>query len=149
MKRPMIALLGASAAFGVAVAFAQPPESSVSPAPVGARSRATVPGDAARGRLVFGPCRTCHYPDKGAGHQNGPSLWNIFGRRAGTQEGFAGYSEALTQSGIVWTPAYLDAWLADPLHFIAGTSMMTPGVADPQARADLIAYLQQFREPAP
>lgn len=104
-------------------------------------------GDPARGRLVFGPCRTCHYPDKGAGHQNGPNLWNIFGRRAGTQDGFAYYSEALKNSAIVWSPEYLDAWLADPRGFIPGTVMMTLGVPDPQARADLIAYLMQFSEP--
>ena len=42
-------------------------------------------GDAERGRVVFGSCRTCNGPEKGAGHQNGPALWNIFDRRAGTQ----------------------------------------------------------------
>jgi len=103
-------------------------------------------GDAERGRVVFGSCRTCHWPEKGAGHQNGPALWNIFGRRAGTQEGFAYYSEALKQSGIVWSPEYLDAWLANPATFIPGTTMMTLGVPDAQRRADLIAYLQRFRE---
>lgn len=103
--------------------------------------------DLARGRIVFGRCRTCHYPDKGAGHQNGPSLWNVWGRRAGTQEGFAYYSKALEDSGLVWTPEYLDAWLADPRGFIPGNMMMSLGVPDPQSRADLIAYLLQFREP--
>ena len=101
-------------------------------------------GDAGRGRLVFGPCRTCHYPDKGAGHQNGPSLWNIFGQRAGSQAGFDYYSAALRDSGLVWSPAYLDAWLADPQGFVPGTTMMSLGVPDPQARADLIAYLLLF-----
>lgn len=102
--------------------------------------------DVAHGRIVFGACRTCHYPDKGAGHQNGPSLWNIFGQRAGTQEGFAYYSQALKTSGLVWSPEYLDAWLADPRGFIPGNMMMSLGVPDPQERADLIAYLMQFRE---
>ena len=110
------------------------------------QAAALAAGDPVRGRIVFGACRTCHYPDKGAGHQNGPSLWNIFGRRAGTQEGFAYYSEALKNSGLVWTPEYLDAWLANPGGFIPGTSMMSLGVPDPQQRADLIAYLMQFRE---
>jgi cytochrome c len=110
------------------------------------QSAARVSGDPVRGRIVFGACRTCHYPDKGAGHQNGPSLWNIFGRQAGTQEGFAYYSEALKNSGLVWTPGYLDAWLANPQGFIQGTSMMSLGVPDPQQRADLIAYLMQFRD---
>ena len=103
-------------------------------------------GDAARGRLVFGACRTCHYPDQGAGHQNGPSLWNIFGQRAASQEGFAYYSEALKASGLVWSPGYLDAWLADPSGFVPGTTMMSLGVPDAQARADLVAYLLQFSE---
>lgn len=103
-------------------------------------------GDAERGRVVFGACRTCHYPDKGAGHQNGPSLWNIFGQRAGSQEGFAYYSEALQASGLVWSPEYLDAWLANPSGFLPGTTMMSLGVPDPQARADLIAYLSLFTD---
>lgn len=103
--------------------------------------------DLTHGRVVFGRCRTCHYPDKGAGHQNGPSLWNVWGRRAGTQDGFAHYSTALKDSGLVWTPEYLDAWLADPRGFIPGNMMMSLGVPDPQSRADLIAYLLQFREP--
>ena len=81
-------------------------------------------GDVERGRVVFGACRTCHYPDKGAGHQNGPSLWNIFGQRAGAQEGFAYYSAALRASGLVWSPEYLDAWLANPSGFLPGTTMM-------------------------
>lgn len=105
-------------------------------------------GDAERGRIVFGACRTCHWPDKGAGHQNGPALWNIFGRKAGTQEGFAYYSDALKASGIVWTPEYLDAWLADPRGFIPGNMMMSLGVPDAQKRADLIAYLRRYSEPA-
>ena len=121
-------------------------EPAAAPQSTAAQSTAFVPGDPVRGRIVFGACRTCHYPDKGAGHQNGPSLWNIFGRRAGTQEGFAYYSEALKNSGLVWTPEYLDAWLANPEGFIRGTSMMSLGVPDPQQRADLIAYLMQFRE---
>lgn len=102
--------------------------------------------DVVNGRVVFGRCRTCHYPDKGAGHQNGPSLWNVWGRQAGTQEGFAYYSQALKDSRLVWSPEILDAWLADPRGFIPGNMMMSLGVPDPQERADLIAYLMQFRE---
>ena len=132
----------AAAALALCTAFAHGADAPAPPAAISGFQ----PGDPVRGRLVFGACRTCHYPDKGAGHQNGPSLWNVFGRKAGTQEGFAYYSEALRSSGIVWTPEYLDAWLANPTGFIPGTVMMTLGVPDPQQRADLIAYLMQFRE---
>jgi cytochrome c len=101
-------------------------------------------GDAERGRQVFQPCRTCHYPEPGFGNYNGPSLTGIFGRKAGTREGFAGYSKVLKESGFVWTPELLDAWLASPGEFLADSTMIFVGIPDRQARADLIAYLQQF-----
>jgi len=109
-------------------------------------ARAEMPlGDSERGRQVFQPCRTCHYPEKGFGNYNGPSLHAIFGRKAGTREGFAGYSRVLQESGFVWTPELLDAWLASPGEFLADSTMIFVGIPDPQARADLIAYLQQFK----
>jgi cytochrome c len=101
-------------------------------------------GDAERGRQVFAGCRTCHYPELGYGHHNGPSLHAIFGRRAGTQEGFEYYSPWLRQAGFVWTPELLDTWLANPAMFPDST-MVFAGVPDPQDRADLLAYLARFR----
>jgi cytochrome c len=101
-------------------------------------------GDPARGRQVFAACRTCHYPERGYGHHNGPSLTAIFGRTAGSQPGFAYYSTWLRNAGFQWTPETLDAWLANPGMF-PESSMIFVGIADPQARADLIAYLAQFR----
>ena len=103
-------------------------------------------GDPVRGRQTFAPCRTCHYPEKGYGHHNGPSLFAIFGRRAGTQEGFLYYSEAVKRSNLIWTPALLDAWLANPGSLLRGTNMMFVGIPDARDRADLIAYLAQFRD---
>jgi cytochrome c len=109
-------------------------------------ARAELPaGDPERGRQVFQPCRTCHYPEPGFGNYNGPSLTGIFGRKAGTREGFEGYSKVLRESGFVWTPELLDAWLASPGEFLADSTMIFVGIPDARARADLIAYLQQFR----
>lgn len=102
-------------------------------------------GDAARGRLVFAACRTCHYPESYVGHHNGPSLHRIFGRRAGSTD-FAGYSEVMKQSQFVWTPALLDYWLAHPNQFLRGSNMLSPPLHDAQQRADLIAYLRQASE---
>ena len=105
----------------------------------------TPPGDPARGRQVFAGCRTCHYPERGYGHHNGPSLFAIFGRTAGTQPGFNYYSPWMRQAGFQWTPETLDAWLANPGMF-PESSMIFVGVSDTQARADLIAYLRQFHD---
>ena len=99
-------------------------------------------GDPARGRLVFAPCRTCHFTDAAAGHGNGPNLYRIFGKAAGQQEGFEYYSDALKAAGFVWTPQVMYAWLENPMAALPGTSMMSAGVPDARQRADLIAYLQ-------
>lgn len=101
-------------------------------------------GDVERGRLVFAACRTCHYPEQGFGHHNGPNLFQVFGKRLGSTD-FAHYSDVLKSSGLVVTPELLDAWIAQPQHFLKGNHMVAPPMTKPQDRADLIAYLQQFR----
>ena len=100
-------------------------------------------GDAARGRLVFAQCRTCHYAEAFMGHNNGPNLHRIFGKVAGKQEGFEYYSDTFKAAQFVWTPQLMFAWLEDPMAMFPGSSMMSRGESDPQRRADLIAFLQQ------
>lgn len=106
-------------------------------------------GDAQRGRLVFGPCRTCHYAEQFMGHNNGPNLHRIFGKFAGKQEGFAYYSATFKAARFVWTPKLMYAWLENPMAMFPDSSMMSLGVPDPQRRADLIAFLglASVREP--
>lgn len=53
------------------------------------------------------------------------------------------YSEAMKRSGIVWSAATLDRFLAAPTQAVPGTSMGYAGIADAAERADLIAYLQR------
>ena len=103
-------------------------------------------GDSDRGRLIFGQCRTCHYPEKGVGHNNGPSLHQIFGKVIGSQKGFEYYSEFFTKASFVWTPAFMFHWLANPMQMFPESTMMSLGVVDPQERADLIAYLVEASE---
>lgn len=100
-------------------------------------------GDAERGRLVFGPCRTCHYTEPFMGHNNGPNLHRIFGKVAGKQAGFDYYSETFKQAEFVWTPQLMYVWLENPMAMFPGSSMMSLGVPDPQRRADLIEFLKR------
>ena len=112
--------------------------------PLAAPARQAVPyGDPGRGRLVFGPCRTCHYAERQMGHNNGPNLHRIFGKVAGKQQGFAYYSAEFKAAQFVWTPQLMYAWLENPMTMFPGSSMMSLGVPDPQRRADLIAFLEQ------
>jgi cytochrome c len=104
-------------------------------------------GDAERGRQLFGACRTCHYPESYVGNHNGPSLHAIFGRAAGTRDGFEYYSAALKSAQFVWTPALLDAWMANPDDFLPGNEMVFVPPRTAQERADLIEYLKGFGEP--
>ncbi len=102
-------------------------------------------GDADRGARVFQACAVCHSTQPGQ-HLTGPSLAHVWGRKAGTAEGFRRYSEAIERSGVVWNASTLDKWLADPGDFIRGTSMMFPGLRSGRDREDVIAYLHAVSE---
>lgn len=98
-------------------------------------------GDATRGAQVFRVCAGCHSLNAGD-HRTGPSLASVFGRRAGTAEGFQRNSAALRKSGVVWNDKTLDDWLRDPAAFIPGNAMGFRGLPDARARSDLVAYLR-------
>jgi len=102
-------------------------------------------GDAKRGAQLFQQCMACHSVEEGE-HMTGPSLAHIWQRKAATVEGFTRYSDALKSANVVWDDATLDKWLADPEHFIPGTSMTFPGVKAPKDRADVAAYLKAVAE---
>jgi cytochrome c len=96
--------------------------------------------DAARGEVLGFACAACHKFRAEEGTLIGPNLHGVFGRQAGSVEGFA-YSGALRQSGLVWTPRSLEAWLANPSGFVEGTTMAFTGYRSAADRRDLIAYL--------
>jgi len=96
-------------------------------------------GDAARGEKRFEECASCHALDRSA-ESVGPSLYGVIGRQAGALAEFR-YSPALKRSGIVWDQRSIDAFIADPQAAVPGNRMPFAGVADADARADLIAYL--------
>jgi cytochrome c len=96
-------------------------------------------GDPARGEVRFQECAACHKLDAGS-NGVGPSLHGIFERKAGELADFR-YSPALKRSGITWSAQTLEAYLTDPQALVPGNRMPYAGMADPQGRADLIAYL--------
>jgi cytochrome c len=70
----------------------------------------------------------------------GPNLHGVFGRPAGSAAEFE-YSPALRAADFAWTPETLDAWLADPVGFLPGTTMAFTGYQSRHDRRDLIAHL--------
>jgi cytochrome c len=103
-------------------------------------------GDPKRGAEVYRACVSCHALAPGL-HLSGPSLDGMWGRQAGTAEGFGRYSDGLKQAGFAWNAAALGGWLKDPQEMIPGTYMVFRGIDDAQARADLIAFLEIAGQP--
>lgn len=97
-------------------------------------------GDDARGKRLYGQCQACHAVIAGQ-NRVGPSLYGIVGRQAGTVDGFR-YSDANTNADLIWTEDALFGFLEDPRGYMPGTRMIFLGVAKPQDRADIIAYLK-------
>lgn len=96
--------------------------------------------DREHGRQLVSACRACHTLEPGGAHMIGPNLHGMFGKNAGTREGFD-YSEAIRESNFVWTPRALDAWLREPAAFLPGNRMSFLGVSSKGDRRDLIAFL--------
>jgi cytochrome c len=108
---------------------------------LGAPDRIEAAGDPEAGARLFRTCAACHTLEPGA-HRTGPSLAGVFGRKAGTAEGFHRYSDALRSADLVWGEDALNGFLADPQAFLPGNRMTFRGIADAQGRADVIAYLR-------
>jgi cytochrome c len=97
--------------------------------------------DYAAGRRVFAQCRSCHTIEAGGPNRIGPNLHGVFGRQAGSLEGF-NYSEPVKNAGFIWDAAQLDQWLQAPQTFLPGNRMAFAGVRDETQRRDLIAYIE-------
>ena len=119
--------------------------------PVEAAEGSAQAGDSSRGKIIFQQnCALCHSVSQGPGNVVtaglGPSLVGILGRRAGSGANF-NYSKALGTARLIWDPATLDRFLANPMAAVPGTTML---VSIPAAgnRRDLMAYLATLIAPA-
>src|SRR5438309_7757599 len=103
-------------------------------------------GDASRGQQDFRACAPCHSlePDR---NMTGPSLANLWGRKAGSLPSFERYSDALKSSGIIWDDRALDGWLTDPQAMVPDNEMPFEGIKDAAVRADLLAFLKDATKP--
>jgi len=99
--------------------------------------------DAKAGARVFEIyCNSCHTLTTPTAYKPAPRLAGVIGRKAGS---LPGYDASLVMKtwGRVWTPALLDAFIADPGGVVPGTTMpINVRVRDAKKRADLIAFLK-------
>ena len=107
-------------------------------------SKAAV-ADVDRGGDVFDEaCSECHSVAKPLKNKKGPGLLGVVGRKAATVPDFH-YSEALSASGIVWTPEEIDTYLRAPKARVPGGKMKFDGLDKASERRDLIEFLDTQR----
>lgn len=137
LTQPGYALPDATAAGSAAAAPAK--EEAVEPI-----AKRLASADAAKGETAAKKCVSCHSftPDKKNG--TGPGLHGVSGRDKGTNPGFK-YSAGMTAKGGKWDDEALDAFLANPKGYVAGTSMGFAGVPRGDERANIIAYLHGLK----
>ena len=97
--------------------------------------------DVAKGAEVFKKCASCHTITQGGANGIGPNLWATVGEAIAVGKGGYPFSDALKAKGGKWDFATLNEWIANPRKFASGTKMSFAGLPDPQARANVIVYL--------
>jgi cytochrome c len=110
--------------------------------------RFQVRADMSPGELQFQrKCSVCHTLEADGKNRAGPTLYGLFGRKAGSLPGYP-YSEGLRNSNITWNEETI-AELFDhgPDVVTPGSKMPLQRLKDPEARDALIAFLKQATMP--
>ena len=101
------------------------------------------PAEMSNGERQFArKCSICHTLTGGSARRAGPTLYQIFGRPAGTVTDYS-YSDTLTGSDIIWNADSINALFdLGPDHYIPGSKMPMQRITEEQDRKDLITYLR-------
>ncbi|HEV7690216.1 MAG TPA: c-type cytochrome [Hyphomonadaceae bacterium] len=109
-----------------------------------ALAQAAPAGDAEAGADLYSTeCRGCHSVSIAPTHRG------LINRPAASVAAFTGYSDALKAkgaAGLVWTETNISTFITGPQNLVPGT-LMTKIIADPQQRADIIAYIATLPPP--
>ena len=88
-------------------------------------------------------CSVCHTLVENGKKRAGPTLYKIFGRKAGTLEGYK-YSKALIESDIIWNEESINRLFDEgPDKVTPGTKMPIQRMKKIQDRQDLVMFLKK------
>ena len=87
-------------------------------------------------------CSVCHTVSRDGGNRAGPSLYRIYGRRAGTRAGYV-YSRALQNSGIIWSRKTVGRLFNEgPAKYTPGSKMPLQRIQSKKEREALLDFLE-------
>jgi cytochrome c len=136
---------------GLVVTYAldeEPDAGETPPAERRAAAHFEVVDDGSRGAELFRTCVACHTVGPDGGHRAGPTLHRLFGRRAGGHPDYP-YSEALRESGVVWTEETVSRLFEiGPDQLVPGSKMPLQRMPNEDDRAELIDYLKRVTDGA-
>ncbi len=87
------------------------------------------------------PCVVCHSVNANDASRAAPDLYGIVGASKAASPWY-NYSKALRSASGVWTEADLDKYLTHPPSFLPGTKKTIVGIADADARREIIEALK-------
>ena len=94
-------------------------------------------------------CSVCHTLSPDDANRAGPTLYRVFGRKAGTLPGYP-YSKALLESDIVWNAETIgELFEKGPQHLVPGTKMPLQKMANTEERDAMIAWLKEMTKGSP
>lgn len=96
-------------------------------------------------KLFKRKCGACHFVT--AKKKLGPGFAGVFGRTAGTAEGFK-YSTGMKNAGLgdpplVWSAETIDAYIANPKQYVPKNKMSLRPIKKAGERAAIVKYLEQ------
>jgi cytochrome c len=104
--------------------------------------------DMSEGELQFQrKCSVCHTLEADGKNRAGPTLYGLFGRKAGSLPGYP-YSEGMKKVDIVWNEETIAALFDHgPAVYTPGSKMPLQRMTDKQERDALIAFLREATMP--
>jgi cytochrome c len=92
-------------------------------------------------------CSVCHTLEEDGRNRAGPTLFGVFGRRAGTLPGYP-YSQALRESDIIWNEETIGQLFDHgPDEYVPGSKMPLQVLSSVEQREALIAFLKEATDP--